>query len=174
MIMDWLSEKTEIRLEFILPEPLSVITEATFGSKTEAVTVEAEAIEMLSVCNIPNYITTSGPYHQCVDQARAHPALASFRKKIATYKSLSDASEICDAVSKEFFDLRKEVFSKALDPKHSMSSLIHTVFGTAVDLALPFSSFAFDSFGEIKSALIARKRGWAKFINDTGFSGAKG
>ena len=171
LVVDCLYEKTGIRMEFFASEQVSIFMEDIFSIKVKSATKQAEAIELLSIRGVPDYITTKGPYHSCVEEIRAMPTLIDFRRKISSFSSLSDANQIVYSLNQEFTTLRTELFKRALSPKHPVKSFLHAICSTVIDTRIPFFSLVTGTASDIQTYSTAKKREWAKFMLDTGFTG---
>lgn len=171
LVMDFLYEKTGIRMEFLVSEQVSIFIEDIFTVKMQSITKQAKAIELLSIHSIPDYITVKGPYHPCVEEIRAMPTLCDFRRKITSFGSLSDATQMVHCLNREFIALRTELFRQTLSPEHPVKSLLHTICATTINIAIPFFSLLTDTVADIQVYSEAKKKGWAKFMLDTGFTG---
>lgn len=171
LTMDTLYEKTGIRTEFLVSEPVSIFIEDIFSTKLRPIKSQAEAIELLAIKNMPDYFTVKGPYHPCVEDIRSIPTLRDFRAKITSLNSLSDATQIANLLSHEFANLRTELFKQALSPEHPVKSLLHTICSTAISTEIPFFSPLADTITGIQSYSTAKKRGWAKFMLESGLTG---
>lgn len=171
LTMEALYEKTGVHMEYLVKAPVSIFIEDIFSTKLPPTTNQTKAVELLSIKKIPNYITAKGPYHPCVDDIRSMSTLKDFRAKIASLSSLADAAQIAYRLNQEFTDLRTELFKQALSPEHPLKSLMYTVFSTAISTEIPFFSLLTDPIADIATYSKAKKRGWAKFMLDSGLTG---
>lgn len=171
IVIDYLYEKTGIHMEFIVSDDVSIFIEDIFSMKIPSTTKQAQAIDLLFIQNIPDYITINGPYHPCIEDIRTMPTLIDFRNKISSFDSLSDASQIAHSLNQEFIALRTKLFRRALSPDHPLKTALHTICFAEADKFIPFLSFGIDTIANIRTYSTAKKRGWAKFMLETGFTG---
>lgn len=171
LVIDCLYERTGISMEFLAREDVSIFIEDIFSVKMQSITEQAKAIELLSIRNIPDYVVVKGPYHPCIEDIRAMPTLCDFRSKISSFSSLSDADQIVNSLNQEFIALRTELFKRVLSPEHPLKYFLHTICFAETDKVIPFFSLITGTIAEIKIYSTAKKRGWAKFMLDTGFTG---
>ena len=79
----------------------------------------AALVERILIDRIPNYLSSEGPYHPCVEEAREDRFLVDFRKWVASMPQLQTEQEIIEAareVNEAFQRAQREVFLKYLSP----------------------------------------------------------
>ena len=134
---------------------------------TENSLVKIKLTELLTVENIPNYLTPSGPYHACIEEARNDTFINDFRKWAGNISIDKDPDEIMEMKKNIDIEIKKsqdEIFLKYLDPKTLYWSLGKTVVGEATSLVIPGASAVIEIGDGIKSYVDNKNRRWQGFI----------
>lgn len=95
-----------------------------------------EAIQILIVDNIFNFIGKRGPYHPCVDEMRENKFLSYFRNWIVQQKKVlaeKEISEIKKEVENAIDICRNEIFYKYLDKSGEFLSVAKTTLWYGMD-----------------------------------------
>jgi len=122
--------------------------------------------EILTIENIPNYLTPKGPYHPCVEEARDEPHLKRFRKWISTRTAPQRGKEklvMKRSVERAIQQIENEIFLKTLDPRTHFWSTGRTVVGTAVNLAIPIIPSLRPITEQVEGYFADGKRRWQGF-----------
>jgi hypothetical protein len=110
-----------------------------------AVIREAALAQLLVIENIPNYLTSEGPYHPSIDDARENPYLVDFRKWISSTASSTDPNELQDVkrdVEEAIRKAQDELFLEYLNPRTRYYSVAKTLGSAALDVLIPGMSTA--------------------------------
>lgn len=79
---------------------------------------EAEAAERIIIPNIPNYLSSEGPYHECMEDIRENKYLKDFRKWIIenhSHLQKKEITEICTEVERGITETKNTVLKKYLE-----------------------------------------------------------
>jgi len=101
---------------------------------------EAFLTQLLVLDGIPNYLTPKGPYHPVVEEVRANPHLAAFRKWITQQRGLASQSEVKEVkaeVEAALREAQERLFLKHCDPKRHYQSVGKAMLGDAVGILFP-------------------------------------
>jgi hypothetical protein len=128
---------------------------------------EMEFAETIIIDNIPNYLTSKGPYHPCVEEARDNSFLKDFRKWITSQPLHTDVNELNDIKKEVEEAIRKsqdEIFLKAFNSKGHFKSVGKAMVGDAVGILIPGASTAGTAIEETINFFHNRKRRWQAFV----------
>lgn len=137
---------------------------------------DAEAAEKILIPDIPNYLSTNGPYHPCMEELRGNQYLIDFRKWIMENHNTiqkKEISEMCSDVHRTIEETKKTVFKKYLEDNSKYSfglSCGKTIIRTAVGIVcMPFSIV--DAWMGIKSEkkemCRVNKERWQGFVMES-------
>lgn len=90
---------------------------------------EAELIDRIIVSGILNYLSFSGPYHECMEELRQNKYMRAFRHWIIDNHSniqRIEVKEMYSAVEQSFKDVQENIFIKYAEDNSSYSLLIST------------------------------------------------
>jgi hypothetical protein len=127
-------------------------------------------VEAITIENIPNYMTTSGPYHEVIDEAREDKYLKYFRKWIIDeHKDLSKKSikDIKEEVENAIQEKQKHLFLKSLDLSTHYKSIGEALLMNTVGDLLPVVPLAKDIFTAsraIKEIMSNKCNLWQGFV----------
>lgn len=149
----------------------SYYTLETFNSGAKV-----ELIDRIIIPDIPNYISTAGPYHSCIEELRENQYIKDFRNWIIEKHNdiqRSEIEEVCVAVQKNIEEVKDKTFKKYLESNSAFSffrSTGSTILKTAAGiLHSPIS--VLDAFAGCisggKEALDAKSVRWQGFIMDS-------
>ena len=96
--------------------------------------------QLLLLENIPNYLTQKGPYHPVIEEVRANPYLAEFRKWISEQRCLTSPQEVKEVkaeVENALQDAQEKLFLKHCDPKRHYRSVGKAMLGDAIGVLFP-------------------------------------
>ena len=138
--------------------------------------VKAEFIEKIIIPGIPNYIGTSGPYHECMEELRENKYLKDFRHwVIENHNNIQKAeiTEMCDTVEKSINETKETLFKKYLENnseysffKSTATTLIKTTAGLLYSPISVIDAFAGNIIAG-KRALSAKSVRWQGFVTDS-------
>jgi len=141
-----------------------------FLEESDSPVLKARLAETLIIDNIPNYLSSRGPYHPCVEEARDNRYLKSFRKWISSQTLSPDENEIKDIKEEVEAAIQKsqdEVFLKHLDPKTQYFSIGKKLLGAVADAIVPGVSSVTGALEELSSFFERGERKWQGFIVST-------
>lgn len=102
--------------------------------------LKTKLAEVLTIDNVPNYLTPTGPYHPVIEDVRDNPYLKDFRKWVVGQKSPANQKEILEIkqdVETTIWEAQDKVFLEQFDPKGFFASTGKTILGAGVDVFLP-------------------------------------
>ena len=125
--------------------------------------MKARLTELLTVENIPNYLTSKGPYHTCIEEARDNPFLRDFRKWITSQTIPQNEKELLQMKREIEAAIQKsedEIFLKNLGRKRHIVSIGKTLVGAGGDLyfGVPSASIAISVAEEMKALPLTTER----------------
>jgi len=129
--------------------------------------LQSHVAELLVINNIPNYLSTKGPYHPCIEEARENTYLKDFRKWIVEQKLIFDQKDLIDmkrAVESAIQESQDNIFLKYLDKKTMYKSIGKTLAGTVMDAFVPGVSTITTIAEEISSYFDKGSTRWQGFI----------
>lgn len=141
-----------------------------------------EFAEKIVIENIPNYLSVTGPYHECIEELRGHCDLTSFRNWIADehgYISKSEIAEATEAVSRAIEETKDKLFNQFFDEYsgYSCSKSIGKTILKATASGIPGLNLATtivglyddlsDSAYRMDKMFEAENLRWQKFVVDS-------
>ncbi|HYX73041.1 MAG TPA: hypothetical protein VE732_09740 [Nitrososphaera sp.] len=132
--------------------------------------IRASLAEILVIDNIPNYLSSKGPYHPCIDEARENSFLKNYRAWVIDRSAHADVKELSDVKKEVEATIQRaqdEIFLKYLDPKTQYFSAGKTIAGAAADLAIPYLSTVTSIAEGIHNYFETKDRRWQGFIVST-------
>ncbi len=102
---------------------------------------KAELIDRIIIQGIPNYLSFSGPYHECMEELRENKYIKDFRRWIIeTHKNIQrpEITEMCNAVEQSIKEVQEDIFMRYLDDHSGYSfsrSTASTILKTAAGIA---------------------------------------
>lgn len=134
---------------------------------------EAEFIDRIIIPGIPNYLSFSGPYHECMEELRQNKYIRDFRCWIIKNHSniqRTEIKEMCSAVEQGIKEVQENIFIKYLEDNSGYSLSISTgstILKMAGDMISPAIS-AIDVFADRiikgKNFLEAKSLRWQGFV----------
>lgn len=128
---------------------------------------EAALTQVLTIENIPNYLTPRGPYHPSIDEARSNPYLADFRKWVVSTARSSGTEELQEVkgeVEEAIRRSRDDIFLRYLDPRTQYLSVGKTLGGGALDVFIPGMSTAVNLIQNINDMREKNALKWQGFL----------
>jgi len=127
-----LQERVTESIEFISNSSFNLNEVATPNNQTDLV-------EKIIIPNIPNYLSTEGPYHECMEELRENKYITDFRKWIIdNHNNLrkSEINDVKECIKRTIKETQKGVFTNYLEGngrfsvfKSSSKTIISTVAG---------------------------------------------
>lgn len=96
--------------------------------------------QLLILENIPNYLTPQGPYHPVIEEVRANPHLAEFRKWVTQQRGMASSSEVKEVkaeVESALQDAQEKLFLKHCDQSRHYRSVGKAMLGDAIGILFP-------------------------------------
>jgi len=125
--------------------------------------------EALILDAVPQFLSTAGPYHPCLEEVRESRYLTQFRKWIQTdapFARSKEVEEIKKEVESKLAESQREVLLKYLDPKGTFKSAAETLLGVGLDALVPGASTVKDLIGELSEERKKEGLRWQGFILD--------
>jgi hypothetical protein len=126
--------------------------------------------EVLTIENIPNYLTSRGPYDPCIEEVRNNHYLRDFRKWISSQAVPQDEGELLEMkrnVETVIKEAQAEVFIRAFSKRRRFLSIGKTLVGTLVDFFVPGASSAESIAEDVAGYFSDRNRRWQAFVVST-------
>lgn len=134
---------------------------------------QAELIDRIIIPGIPNYLSFSGPYHECMEELRENKYIQDFRRWIIENHSniqRAEIKEMCSSVEQSIKEVQENIFMRYLENNSGYSfskSTGSTMIKTAAGMVLPAISVA-DAFAGCivkgKEFLDAKSLRWQGFV----------
>lgn len=134
---------------------------------------EAELIDRIIIPGIPNYLSFSGPYHECMEELRQNKYIQDFRRWIIENHNniqRKEIKEMCSAVEQNIKEVQENTFIRYLEDNSGYSlskSTGSTILKMAIGMTSPAIS-AIDAFAGCidkgKNFLDAKSLRWQGFI----------
>lgn len=127
-------------LQEIVTEQIEFISNSSFNLKEVATpNTQTDLIEKIIIPNIPNYLSTEGPYHECMEELRENKYITDFREWIINnHNNLpkSEIGEVRECIERTIQETQKCVFANYLENnskfsafKSSSKTIVATVAG---------------------------------------------
>lgn len=160
-------------LQNLYDSNIELIANSRYTLETFNGGAKAEMIERIIIPDIPNYISTAGPYHSCIEELRENQYIKDFRTWIIKKHNnvqRSEIEEVCVAVQKNIEEVKEKTFKRYLENNSSFSvfkSTGSTILKTAAGILYsPIS--VIDAFAGCISAreeaLAAKSVRWQGFV----------
>ena len=162
-------------LQNLYKNDIELIANSMFPLETFNSGAKAELIDRIIMPEIPNYLSFSGPYHECMEELRENKYIKDFRRWIIeNHRNIQrpEITEMCNTVEQSIKEAQENIFKKYLDDHSGYSlsrSTASTILKTAAGIAwTPVSVIdAFAScLGGGKDFLEAKSLRWQGFIID--------
>jgi hypothetical protein len=132
--------------------------------------LQAKLVELLTIGNIPNYLSSKGPYHPCVEDVRNSPYLQSFRTWLTQQSSnvnQGEVEEVTNTVEAELKEAQEHVFLKYLDSQCMYTSTAKIVAGIVADILIPNISSVIALAEATQDYFSDKDKRWQGFIIST-------
>lgn len=154
---------------------ISLISNSFHQYQLQENNTEVTVANNIIVSDIPNYTSSNGPYHACIEELREHKYLRDFRKWILeNHETLQnmEVKEMCEYVQKTIKEVENKVFMKYLeqnDRKNVFRSCSETVIATG--LGIPYIGVSIVSAGKELVSKFTGKRDadklkWVGYVAD--------
>ncbi|MEM7792406.1 MAG: hypothetical protein AAF546_13460 [Verrucomicrobiota bacterium] len=137
-----------------------------------AATNLATAADQLWLEHIPNYLSKDGPYHECLEEARADPFIDDFRNWLGSQPPLQDLNEVAEMVrvaNDAFRRLEHDLFMKHLSRKSTYVGVGKAVGYAVLDLLAGGVGTGASALDAALSGRKAEKLRWQGFLANQRF-----
>ena len=163
-------------LQNLYSDDIELIANSRYALAPFSGGAEAELIDRIIIPGIPNYISVSGPYHECMEELRENRYIKDFRRWIIEKHSniqRTEVKEICDAVEQNMEEVKENIFRKYLENnsgysffRSTGSTILKTTSGIFCSTISVIDAFAGCVVGG-KNSLDAKSLRWQGFVMDS-------
>lgn len=122
---------------------------------------------LLTIDEIPNFLTPDGPYHPCIEDLRKNRFLCDFRKWVSEQSGAvhpSVAEKVSAEVKQVIRQAEDRIFLKCFDPATLYRATALTAVGTVTDLLLPPTGTVVSFLWKILKYKRLQNRRWQAFL----------
>lgn len=128
-------------LQNLYKNDIELIANSKYPLETFNGGAKAELIDRIIIQGIPNYLSFSGPYHECMEELRENKYIKDFRRWIIEdHRNIQrpEITEMCNTVEQSIKKAQENIFMRYLDDRSGYSfskSIASTIFKTAAGIA---------------------------------------